>query len=372
MSCLLLLPALFFVLQARGQLPMPDWVCAGTIKHYWVTPTAGSTYIWKINGITQSTITNEIIITWDVVNYPPSGSPYTLTVQEQSVTGCLGEVKSGQVIVNSQSLVVTFTPCFYPVTTLNAKPFKLKGGLPLGGTYSGNGVNSLTGIFTPANAGTGMHTLTYSYNSPSGCSASAGTPMTVNQDLAFNCGDPLIDFRDNNKSYPTVSIGTQCWLAINLDYGQRINGSEIQTDNCTTEKYCYNDNATNCSSNGGLYQWDELMNYDQATSNLGICPPGWHVPSESDWTILFNYYQGSSLAGRLMLEQYNSDFGALLSGVMYMNTAWVFKDAGTLFWSSDPDGTIMAISHGLNTINNSVSYYPATRTNAFSVRCLKD
>ena len=55
---------------------MPDVVCAGAVKHYWVDPNPGSAYTWKINGVVQPSTTNEIIITWDNT-YPPSGSPYT-------------------------------------------------------------------------------------------------------------------------------------------------------------------------------------------------------------------------------------------------------------------------------------------------------
>ena len=65
--------------------------------------------------------------------------------------------------------IVTFTACFDTITTVNAKPIKLKGGIPLGGTYSGPGVNSLTGIFTPATAGAGTKTITYTYTNVNLC-----------------------------------------------------------------------------------------------------------------------------------------------------------------------------------------------------------
>jgi len=59
-----------------------------------------------------------------------------------------------------------------------------------------------------------------------------------------NCGQPIIDSRDG-KSYNTVLIGTQCWMAQNLNVGIRINGSVYQTDNSIIEKYCFYDLETN-------------------------------------------------------------------------------------------------------------------------------
>jgi gliding motility-associated-like protein len=82
---------------AMAQFPMPDNVCIGAIKHYYVDPdpVPGSIYIWKIDGVTQvSFTTNEIDISWTITN------TYLLEVQEVSKDGCFGPSKSGQVFVN--------------------------------------------------------------------------------------------------------------------------------------------------------------------------------------------------------------------------------------------------------------------------------
>ena len=83
---------------------------------------------------------------------------------------------------------------------------------------------------------------------------------------------PIVDLRDS-QSYNTVEIGTQCWMAENLNIGTRIDGSRKQTDNAILEKYCYGDNEANCDIYGGLYQWNEMMQYvtNQGARNL----PGW-------------------------------------------------------------------------------------------------
>ena len=105
----------------------------------------------------------------------------------------------------------------------------------------------------------------------------------------FTCGNNITDIRDN-KVYPTVQIGSQCWMASNLNFGTIIASTQDQRDNCVSEKYCYNDNPINCTNQGGLYQWDELMQYDNTPADQGFCPPAWHIPTENDWNTLFANY----------------------------------------------------------------------------------
>lgn len=105
----------------------------------------------------------------------------------------------------------------------------------------------------------------------------------------------------------------KCWLKENMNIGTRINsctagpcgtnclstctarGTTVndQTNNGIIEKYCYADNESKCDTNGGLYQWAEAMQYKNGCSNTntiqpthptqGICPTGWHIPSDSEW-----------------------------------------------------------------------------------------
>jgi uncharacterized protein (TIGR02145 family) len=267
--------------------------------------------------------------------------------------------------------VVSFTCCFDSITTINAKPIKLKGGIPLGGTYSGPGVDQITGYFNPAMSGVGIKTISYSYTNQYNCSDNAARTISVIDPAPFSCGDSLTDIRDNKK-YPTIQIGSQCWLAVNLNHGQQIGGSSAQRDNCLVEKYCYNDLPANCNQYGALYQWDELMRYEDAEEIQGLCPPGWHVPSETDWSQLFAVYQGNAFAGSPLLYTGYSGFNVLLSGVEFFNQSHRFADFASIMWSSTSHGPYKAWSHGLNEYNYSVSYYPSYRSNAFSVRCVRE
>jgi uncharacterized protein (TIGR02145 family) len=113
---------------------------------------------------------------------------------------------------------------------------------------------------------------------------------------AFGCGDTIVDSRDG-KNYNTVMIGTQCWLAQNLNFGTRINGTENQLDNNIIEKYCFNDIESNCNIYGGLYKWNEMMNYVTTSGTKGICPTSWHIPTDDEWTILTTFLGGESVAG---------------------------------------------------------------------------
>ena len=77
----------------------------------------------------------------------------------------------------------------------------------------------------------------------------AWTNMIGESAASWECGNSFIDTRDD-KSYTTVQIGTQCWMAENLNIGSMINGSSNQTDNATIEKYCYSNNTSNCDTYG--------------------------------------------------------------------------------------------------------------------------
>ena len=328
----------------------------------------GSTpvYQWKVNGVNVGTNASTF-------TYNPANDYSVRCVMTSNLACVTGNPVSSAKIIMSGSLAptVTFTSCFDTITTINAKPINLKGGIPLGGTYSGPGVNSSTGVFTPSLAGIGTHTITYTYTNAAMCSALARTHI-INYPLSIiNCGSPFTDIRDN-KIYPTVQIGSQCWMASNLNYGNTISSTQDQRDNCISEKYCYSDNPGNCTNFGGLYQWDEVMRFDESLPTQGFCPPGWHIPDESEWNILFSNYVNSAFSASPLKYSGYSGFNALLSGSRHINRSCDYQAFATFFWSSTAPGSMKAWAHGMNDYDPSVSAYPSSRANAFSVRCLKD
>jgi uncharacterized protein (TIGR02145 family) len=323
-------------------------------------------YQWKVNGI-------NVGISSNAYSYNPTNGDSVRCIMTSNLACVTGNPASSNKIIMSGTLtpIVTFTSCFDTITTINAKPIKLKGGIPLGGTFSGPGVNSLTSMFTPSAAGTGIKTIMYSYTNAALCSASKSRNIIVQNTPAFTCGNNLTDIRDN-KVYPSIQIGSQCWLASNLNFGTTIVSSQDQRDNCISEKYCYNDIPSNCTNQGGLYQWDELMLFDETPADQGFCPPGWHIPAENDWNILFASYINNGFAGSPLKYSGYSGFNALLLGARHINQGWDFQGFATFFWSSTPLGSMKAWAHGMNDPNPSVSSYPSSRVNAFSVRCIRD
>ena len=122
--------------------------------------------------------------------------------------------------------------------------------------------------------------------------------------VAYDSNVRFCDERDN-KLYKWVTIGTQTWMAENLNFGTRVNskanGNVKNQGNATAEsaqKYCYNDSTKYCDAYGGLYQWHTARAFLPAYDGLpvvdvmienphrGICPAGWHIPDSTEWATL--------------------------------------------------------------------------------------
>jgi uncharacterized protein (TIGR02145 family) len=101
-----------------------------------------------------------------------------------------------------------------------------------------------------------------------------------------NTGGSCGDVTHGGYTYQTIVIGPQCWMTENLNIGKRVDGANNQADNGKVEKYCYNDDPGNCDTYGGLYQWWEMMDYLATEGTQGICPAGWHIPTDEEWKIL--------------------------------------------------------------------------------------
>jgi len=348
---------------------VPNPICSGSTVNCSATPTNGGftpSYQWKVNGVNAGSNAS-------TYSYIPQQGDIVQCVMNSSLS-CItnNPVTSNTILMNAMTAPsVSFTLCFDSITTINAAFFKLKGGVPIGGVYSGPGVNPVSGTFSPALAGVGTKTITYSYTNVFSCSAAMNRNIIVQAIPSFSCGQNLVDIRDG-KVYPTVLLGTQCWMQKNLNYGSAVQGGSPQTDNCINEKYCYNDAAASCSAYGGLYQWDELMAYTNIPGAQGLCPPGWHVPTQTEWNTLFTCYQNQALSGKPLQDSIFNGFRAKESGIAYSNLSWKFQGFATIYWTSNSYGTIKALSHGMNLQNFSVSDYYSNRSNAFAVRCLKN
>ena len=118
------------------------------------------------------------------------------------------------------------------------------------------------------------------------------------------------DSRDG-KTYKSVGIGSQTWMAENLNYE-------------TPKSKCYDDAPSNCAKYGRLYTWDEAMNGAAGSKTIpsgvqGVCPAGWHLPSSDEWVTLVAYVGGSSKMDYESYERGSKIAGTKLKSEKYWN-----------------------------------------------------
>jgi uncharacterized protein (TIGR02145 family) len=205
-----------------------------------------------------------------------------------------------------------------------------------------------------------------------------------NQEIIENCGVGHDINNYEGQNYSTVQIGSQCWMAENLNVGNPLFSGEFPSNNDTIEKYCYGFNPSNCTTYGGLYRWDEAMDYINTDGTQGICPVGWHIPTKVESDNLIDFLGGNYLAGGEMKETGNtywddnvgatneSGFSSRGGGFNSSGSNFNYLKIYGQFWTSTDAGG--GQSYALVNINESVygwtSQYLKTYSN--SIRCIKD
>ncbi len=212
---------------------------------------------------------------------------------------------------------------------------------------------------------------------------------SVNKSYIFNfttygipCPEtPTVTYE--GQIYNTVQIGTQCWLRENLNVGTRINGGQNQSNNGIIEKWCYDDNESNCTIYGGLYKWNEMMQYVTNEGSQGICPTGLHIPTDNEWITITDFLGGLSVAGGKMKSTsgwYDNGNGTNSSGFTALPGGWrnnyngVFSGIGGLgfFWSSTEEVVNYGLIREMLYYSSDVTYTYHEKYDGLSVRCIKD
>ena len=193
---------------------------------------------------------------------------------------------------------------------------------------------------------------------------------------------------DNDfNGYDTVHIGTQVWMKQNLKTSKYNNGTTIPniTDNAIWtglstggRAYYNNDSVANADTYGALYNW-----YAVNTGNL--CPFGWHVPTDNEWTALVNYLGGTSIAGGKLKEAglthwnspntgatNSSGFTALPGGYRLTSGTYNFKGVLGYWWTSTESSILDAYRWKMNFDDSSIGKTASTKQFGFSVRCIKN
>jgi uncharacterized protein (TIGR02145 family) len=192
---------------------------------------------------------------------------------------------------------------------------------------------------------------------------------------------------DGNK-YKTIGIGSQTWMAENLNAVSFNDGTPVTFireatvwQSLTTPGYCwYNYDSI---SYGGLYNWYAINSTDNGGKN--ICPDGWHVPSDSDWETLMTYLGGKEDAGAKLKETgslhwYSTSpsitnetgFTAIPAG--YRNYGGSFNSIKRYgyWWSATEFSAADAYCRNMNYGYNSVERTSSNKKSGLSVRCIKD
>ncbi|MBN1339607.1 MAG: hypothetical protein JXA03_09805 [Bacteroidales bacterium] len=215
-------------------------------------------------------------------------------------------------------------------------------------------------------------------------------------------GAPTVMDYDGNV-YNTILIGNQCWMKENLNTTRDASGTNIT-------RRCYNNDPVNCELYGGLYEWAAVMNGAGSSNGnpsgvQGICPTGWHVPGDAEWTELTDYLintyiditsdnvgnklkscrqVNSPLGGDCNTSEHprwnsstthygTNDFGfSALPGGSYSSGAYYNVGNSGYWWSATEYSSTNAWGRGMNYDDGSVSRNSSSKTSGFSVRCVRD
>jgi uncharacterized protein (TIGR02145 family) len=246
-------------------------------------------------------------------------------------------------------------------------------------TTEGSGTGTFTSSISGLSSGTIYYVRAY---------ATTGLGTSYGNQVSFVTLSTVSDFDGN--VYTVVPIGTQVWLKENLITGKLNDGSPITlvTDGTTWSVYttptlCYynNDEATNKSIYGALYNW-------YAVNSGKLCPTGWHVPTYDEWIILITYLGGEPVAGGKLKETgtthwtapnagatNETGFTALPGGFNYGSGSFWFQNIGVagVWWSSTPvPATSYVHSLSMDYSVPSTYWMNSNKNDGISVRCLKD
>ena len=199
-------------------------------------------------------------------------------------------------------------------------------------------------------------------------------------------------------TYDLVAIGDQCWFAENLRTEHYTNGDAIpanltdgewsSTNSGAVAVYgedagCedYSPDGDACDPSWSLNEYGRLYNWYAVDDARGLCPTGWHVPTDGEWTVLTDFLGGYSVAGGHMKTTYgwddggnganSSGFSGLPGGFRHPNSSFFSGGSEGVWWSSSPTGS-SARYRALYYANTHVTNSSQSQRYGFSVRCLRD
>jgi uncharacterized protein (TIGR02145 family) len=251
----------------------------------------------------------------------------------------------------------------------------------LNGVPGQQGVQGASGVscsIGPYAANSAYYTITCGSASEQFAKAWCGTTAYDPSEQTCKNGILSIVFADSRdgKTYKAVTIGDQVWMSENLDYD--VEGSK-----------CYNDDEGNCAEYGRLYNWATAMalpdcgsgtscGSDIGSNHQGVCPEGWHIPSDAEWTELTDFV-GSNAGTKLKATGSWNSYGDIPAGTDKFGFAALpggrgGSDVGNHgnWWSATEYGANDAYYRYMYFNIESVDKYLNYKNGLFSVRCLQD
>jgi uncharacterized protein (TIGR02145 family) len=326
----------------------------------------GTLYHYRVKAENSLGITYGNDMTFTTLGMPPTAS----TENAGSLSSTSATLR-GLVSANYISTTVTFeygTSTSYG-TVINASPNIVTG------TNLQSVIASVSGLTT----GTTYHFRVKAENS-------IGT--TYGTDLTFVAIGPAPIADVDGNTYSVVNIGTQTWMAENLRTTKYNDNTSIPlvTSNTgwidlTTPGYCWynNDEASFKNPYGGIYNW-------YAVNTGKLCPAGWHVPTNAEFTTLTNYLGGISVAGGKLKETgttrwtspntgatNSTGFGAVPGGQRDEAGAFIGLSLYSIYWTSTPYNTEKPWYRSLSNAGEGVFEGNGSfNIRGFSIRCIKD
>ncbi len=200
-------------------------------------------------------------------------------------------------------------------------------------TSDGSGTGSFISNLTGLTAGTTYYVRAYATNSAGTAYGNEVSFITTSS----SCPGAAIVTDIDNNTYNTIQIGNQCWMKENLRTTRYANGTSIAlgSSSSTTTAYRYypDNNSSNVVTYGYLYNWKAVMgNSPSSSANpsgvQGICPTGWHVPSDAEWTQLVDYVSGSISQYQYMCGSDTTNIAKALASTTGWNTGYGTCDVG--------------------------------------------
>ena len=224
-------------------------------------------------------------------------------------------------------------------------------------------------------------------NEPSNFGNDSGTnPVWGTCPVVFTtCGDAI---GYDGYNYATVSIGGQCWFAENLRNTNYNDGSAIPSVLNNAIWSSTTDGAVSVYDEGGANEASNLADYGRlynwhAVNTGNLCPSGWHVPTDTEWTTLRDGLGGSSVAGDALKSPSwggtnSSGFSGLPGGARWQNGSFADEGSYGYFWSSSqapipswaPGGNWAWLLGMGDATSTSTFQYEETQVTGFSVRCV--